>query len=89
MQLSRHIASRALAGAKDWPEHLRLSLNVTWLIRRGQLCREFRHAASSGFPRLNGMTLEITEQVLVLDLNRAAASLKKLHAQGIRIALDD
>ncbi|MCB2089547.1 MAG: EAL domain-containing protein [Sphingomonadaceae bacterium] len=89
-QLSRHIASRALAGAKDWPEHLRLSLNVTPAdLAAGSFAEEFsRMLASSGFPA-ERLTLEITEQVLVSDLERAAASLEKLHAQGIRIALDD
>ncbi|MCP5397636.1 MAG: EAL domain-containing protein [Sphingomonadaceae bacterium] len=89
-QLSRHIAKRALEGAKDWPEHLRLSLNVTPAdLAAGSFADEFsRMLAKSGFPA-DRLTLEITEQVLVSDLERASASLERLHEQGIRIALDD
>ena len=35
------------------------------------------------------MTLELTEESLVRDIDLAAAELNKLRAQGIRIAVDD
>lgn len=89
-QLSRHIATRALAGAKDWPDHLRLSLNITPAdLAAGSFAQEFSALlAKSGFPA-ERLTLEITEQVLLADIERAAASLEQLHELGVRIALDD
>lgn len=88
--LSRHIAKLALEGAKDWPEHLRLSLNVT----------AFELAAESYADELLGvleesgfapqrLTLEVTEQALLADIQIAARSLTRLSEVGIRIALDD
>ncbi|MBD3728085.1 MAG: EAL domain-containing protein [Sphingomonadales bacterium] len=89
-QLSRHIATRALAGAAGWPGHLRLSLNITPAdLAAGSFAQEFSALlGQSGFPA-ERLTLEITEQVLLADIERAAASLDRLHALGIRIALDD
>ena len=89
-QLSRHIAQAALAGAKDWPDHLRLSLNVTPNdLAQGDFAREFAAlVAASGFPAAR-LTLEVTEQVLLADVAHAALALESLTAQGMRTALDD
>lgn len=88
--LSDHVMDRALAAACHWPASLRLSLNVT----AGDL-------ATPGFPDLvavalcrtgfapERLTLEITEQALVADLDRSAERLHQLVDLGIRVALDD
>jgi len=88
--LSRHILGRALAAAKHWPKHLRLSLNITPAdLAVGGFAGEFRQLVrSSGFAP-NRLTLEITEQVLLGDLERSAEELTALKAEGMRIALDD
>ncbi|MCJ2182473.1 EAL domain-containing protein [Novosphingobium sp. 1949] len=88
--LSRHIAQKALAAARDWPGNLRLSINVTpedlafdsYTRQMLDLVRE------SGFP-LRRLTLEITEQSLIGDVAGAAQIMAEFSAQGIRIALDD
>lgn len=89
-QLSRQIAQTALAGARDWPEHLRLSLNVTPSdLAQGDFAREFAAlVAESGFSA-ERLTLEVTEQVLLADVAHAALGLESLTAKGMRIALDD
>ncbi len=89
-QLSRHIAQAALAGAAAWPDGLRLSLNVTpndlaISDYAGELAEL---VASSGFSATR-LTLEVTEQVLLSDIQQAAQTLGLLAAQGMRIALDD
>lgn len=88
--LSRHIAERALAAANRWPDRLRLSLNVTpadlaFGSYVSQLLDIIRH---SGFPPRR-VTLEVTEQALLHDVQQAARILADLCSQGIRIALDD
>lgn len=88
--LSRHIAELALAHAAEWPDGIGLSLNVTPV---DLACREFAKdfaalVDQSGFDR-ELLTLEITEQVLLSDLERVAPSLQSLRQDGIRIALDD
>jgi len=88
--LSRHIAERALAAASAWPGGLRLSLNVTPAdLAASGFAREFlRLLESSGFAP-DRLTLEITEQVLLGDLERSAKVLDELKRAGIGIALDD
>lgn len=88
--LSRHIAARALAIASDWPDHLRLSLNVTPAdLAFGSYMRQLLDLLrESGFPPRR-LTLEVTEQALVHDVKQAAQMMADLSAQGIRIALDD
>ncbi len=88
--LSRHIAQRALAAATEWGSELRLSLNITPVdLAAASFAAEFgKMLAASGFAP-ERLTLEITEQVLLADLERAAHSLQALKEIGIRIALDD
>jgi EAL domain-containing protein (putative c-di-GMP-specific phosphodiesterase class I) len=76
--------------AAKWPEPLRLSLNVTAMdLAEEDFAGTIAAAlAGTGFaPRR--LTLEITEQALVADLEHGAAQLEKLAAAGVRIALDD
>ncbi|WP_234026852.1 bifunctional diguanylate cyclase/phosphodiesterase [Erythrobacter sp. HKB08] len=89
-QLSRHIAAQALAGALHWPEGLRLSVNVTPAdLAAASFADEFLALVRrSGFAARR-LTVEITEQVLLGDLEQARISLGKLKDAGVRIALDD
>ena len=89
-QLSREIQRRALAGAKDWPLDLRLSLNVTPSdLAADNFAAEFAALVrDSGFAPWR-LTLEVTEQVLLADVSHAARALGELAGQGMRIALDD
>jgi EAL domain-containing protein (putative c-di-GMP-specific phosphodiesterase class I) len=88
--LTRHIAQRALAIAGSWPESLRLSLNVTPADLADEAFAEIIVAAmaESGFAP-ERLTLEITEQALVAELDTSAKRLERLADHGIRIALDD
>lgn len=88
--LSRHIAVLALHGARQWPEGLRLSLNVTPSDLAAASYADELGAiiAASGFPA-SRLTLEVTEQVLLHDVQLAAQTLRRLTALGVRVALDD
>jgi len=88
--LSHHIAQAALSTAGNWPVPLRLSLNVTAAdVAAGDFARNIASAVeAAGFPPEH-LTLEITEQVLLNDLERTAARLRELAALGVRIELDD
>ena len=88
--LSRHIARRAVDIAKEWPQNLRLSLNVTPAdLAFGSYAHQMLDLLKeSGFPPRR-LTLEVTEQALVHDVKLAAQMMADLSAQGIRIALDD
>jgi diguanylate cyclase len=88
--LSRHIAACALDHARGWPGDLRLSINVTpadlafgtYVRQMLELVREKGFAAER-------LTLEITEQALIHNLEQAARIMAEFSRAGIRIALDD
>lgn len=88
--LSRHIAESALTMARRWPECLRLSLNITPndLASPG-FGRDFRLLLQTSDFAPERLTLEITEQVLLGDLERSASTLGTLKKLGVKIALDD
>ena len=88
--LSRHIARRALELSRNWPDELRLSLNVTPAdLAFGSYVRQMLDLLrESGFPPRR-LTLEVTEQALISDISLAAQTMAEFSAQGIRIALDD
>lgn len=91
--LGDHIQALALARVAAWPDALaglRVALNVT----AGDIARpDFAHAflarmAASGVARAR-VTVEITEQGLIADLDAAAALLARLRGAGCRVAIDD
>lgn len=88
--LSRHIARLALGAAKGWRDDLRLSLNVTATdLSVASFGEELtRLVADSGFPA-ERLTLEVTEQALLSDIQLAERTLRGLSSMGMRIALDD
>lgn len=88
--LTDHVLARALAAVSHWPDHLRLSLNVTAAdLAAADFTPSIISAlASSGFAPAR-LTLEITEQALVAELDRSAERLGELVALGVRVALDD
>ncbi|MCB2045433.1 MAG: EAL domain-containing protein [Novosphingobium sp.] len=89
-QLSHHIATRALAGAATWPEPLRLSLNITPAdLAASSFANSIAAAVVEADFSPDRLTLEITEEALLTDLDRSASGLAKLRDIGIRIALDD
>jgi EAL domain-containing protein (putative c-di-GMP-specific phosphodiesterase class I) len=88
--LSRHIADGALRAAARWAAPLRLSLNVTAedLAEPDFADCMAQAVAVAGLPP-ERLTVEITEQSLVADLDRSAGQLQRLAERGIHIALDD
>jgi EAL domain-containing protein (putative c-di-GMP-specific phosphodiesterase class I) len=89
-QLSRHIARLAMQGAARWPLDLRLSLNVTPSdLNAPDYAREFAKLAQDCQFAPWRLTLEVTEQVLLGDMQHAAQVLGALAKGGARIALDD
>ena len=88
--ISRHIARLALEAASAWGGDTRLSLNVTATdLAAGSFGDEFMGIVTdSGFPP-ERLTLEVTEQALVFDIQLAELTLRRLSEAGVRIALDD
>jgi predicted signal transduction protein with EAL and GGDEF domain len=83
----------ALAKMAGWPEPargLRIALNVTAAdLADGDMPeRLLAMAAHEGIDPAR-LTVEITEQALIQQLDSAAASLDRLRSAGVRVALDD
>ena len=89
-QLSRHIAVSALAAARTWPKHLRLSLNVTPVdLAEPQFVADLLGLVTAARFAPHRLTLEITEQVLIDGLEGGAERLAALRHAGVGTALDD
>ena len=92
-RLSRFAQRKALRLAGAWPEALaglRLSLNLLAedLAREGYGEWLLREIAAAGLTP-DRVTLEITEDALLIDQEVAAARLGRLRSAGIEVAVDD
>lgn len=88
--LSRHIVRRALIAATRWPKDLRLSINITPVdLAADNFAIDFARLADKIGVPLSRITLEITEQVLLADLDQVSRVLHQLKLLDVCIALDD
>ncbi|HSG34511.1 MAG TPA: EAL domain-containing protein, partial [Sphingomonadaceae bacterium] len=89
-RLSAWVRDAAMAAAAQWPDRLKLSLNVTAddLADPGFSASVAATLAATGFDPQR-LTLEITEQALVDEVEHSARVLQHLSEGGISIALDD
>ncbi|MDJ0643304.1 MAG: EAL domain-containing protein [Erythrobacter sp.] len=88
--LSRHVVARALEDAASWPEPLNLSLNITpEELGDPRFASDFAALIGRCDLAPNRLMLEITEDVLLRNLDQASAALGALRNLGFRTALDD
>lgn len=88
--LSRHIVKRALERVETWPAELNASLNITpEEVAETSFARDWALLVADSGVAPRRLTLEITEDVLLSDLDLAAQALGTLKQSGFRIALDD
>ncbi|WP_242526063.1 MULTISPECIES: putative bifunctional diguanylate cyclase/phosphodiesterase [Sphingomonadaceae] len=89
-QVGRFVLNSACREAMSWPQHVRLSVNVSPLqFRNGNLLSTVINALSSSGLVAERLELEITEAVLMERGPRPAAIIRNLRAFGIGISLDD
>jgi PAS domain S-box-containing protein len=88
--LTGKLLSAVFAAAKDIPDHLTLSVNIslTQLTDLTLPRHIFSAAQQANFP-LQRLVLEITESALVGNTEHAARIANELKEQGSRLALDD
>ena len=88
--LGEWVLRTACAAAVDWPEEIRVAVNVSPVqFNGGHLVQTVVNAlAGSGLPA-HRLELEITEAVLIRDDAAALGVLHQLRSLGVRIALDD
>jgi diguanylate cyclase (GGDEF)-like protein/PAS domain S-box-containing protein len=88
--VGRMVLHTACREAMTWPEHIKLSVNVSPLqFRNGNLISTVINALTSANLAPERLELEITEAVLMEKGPRPAAIIRNLRAFGIAISLDD
>ena len=92
--VGRWAMGRAIADYLRWCDEgragVRLAVNVSSLqLRRGGFVAEVARELARDPRAASGLELEITESVVVGDIERAIASLQAIRARGVTVALDD
>ena len=84
------VLQRATVEACQWPDNIRLAVNVSAAQFLGNdLSGSVTQALSnSGFPA-NRLELEVTESLLLFERGDQRAMLQQLNRQGVHMALDD
>jgi predicted signal transduction protein with EAL and GGDEF domain len=89
-EIGKWALHKACREATNWPNHLRVAVNLSPLQFKQDGLSDFvsRALSCSGLaaPRLE---LEITESVLLENTEQTLATLHHLREQGVRIAMDD
>ena len=76
--------------AADWPEDVRIAVNVSAVqFQRPGLEQAVTEALAASGLRPDRLELEITESVLIENAIAVVSTLMRLRALGVRIALDD
>ncbi len=89
-QLGHWVLHTACAEAVNWPDDIRVAVNVSPVQFKSQtLALNVAAALAASGLAASRLELEITEAVLIRDDEMALEVLHQLRALGVRIALDD
>jgi diguanylate cyclase (GGDEF)-like protein/PAS domain S-box-containing protein len=85
------VLREACAQAARWADHsLRVAVNVSAVqFRGGELLRSVTSALAASGLKPERLELEITESVLMQDVDEVTGTLAQLRSLGVRVALDD
>lgn len=88
--LSEWVLRTACAYAAQWPDDLRLSVNMSPVLFKSQNVPEAVAAAleETGFPARR-LEIEVTEGVLLANSDDIVAQLEAIDALGVSLAMDD
>jgi EAL domain-containing protein (putative c-di-GMP-specific phosphodiesterase class I) len=90
MPIGAWMLDTALRAAADWPDNVRVAVNLSpYQLVRDDLVRTVEAAlAASGQPA-SRLELEITENALLEQYSAGQTALRQLRAMGVRISMDD
>jgi EAL domain-containing protein (putative c-di-GMP-specific phosphodiesterase class I) len=80
---------KAIDAAKQWPEHVRVSVNVSPVQISSELVDQVREIIKVSGLDPKRLELEVTEDVLIKDFDQTASMFSRLRALGIQVAMDD
>lgn len=88
--LGAWVLEEACRTAAGWPDHVLVSVNVSGVqLRSAEFVATVAGALERSGLAADRLYLEVTETVLMADLDRTAALLRELKTLGVRIAIDD
>lgn len=89
-QLNAALLDKSLAAMTDWPERVRLSMNISSvLLKNATFCDELLMALDKHDISPARLTLEVSEKAFWKAADKVEASMRRLRDQGVRFALDD
>jgi len=88
--INEYLMQRAFAAAREWPEVIRLSFNLSaiQLCSPGSAAKVLSALEAAGFKAAR-LQVEVTETALLADFERARENLTALRDAGATIVLDD
>ncbi|WP_064692435.1 putative bifunctional diguanylate cyclase/phosphodiesterase [Rhizobium aegyptiacum] len=90
VDIGRWVLRRACTDAAQWPESIKVAVNVSAMqFRSGDLTQDVGEALAAAALSPSRLELEITESVLMENLNEVLPILHALKERGIRISMDD
>jgi diguanylate cyclase (GGDEF)-like protein/PAS domain S-box-containing protein len=88
--VGKFVLARACESAKGWPDEIGVSVNLSPAqLARGDFLDVLQEALGKSGLAPQRLTLEITETVLMENLERGNEVIKQARALGARVALDD
>lgn len=90
MQLGDWVLRQACAEAMDWPEHVRVAVNLSPLqFRNPSLVPAVMNALASTGLKPSRLELEVTETALLAAENSNKKILESLRELGVKVSMDD
>ncbi len=88
--LGLKLLSKACAEAAKWPVHVRVAVNLSPIqFQSGRLCASVDTILQKTGLDAGRLQLEVTEGLLIRDVDHTFEQLEQLRAQGIQILMDD
>jgi diguanylate cyclase (GGDEF)-like protein len=89
-EIGRWVLAEACAEAVSWPEHLKVSVNLSAAqFTNGDIVEDIRTALSRAGLRPERLVVEMTESLLLTESMSTLDTMNRLKAIGIKIAMDD
>ncbi|WEK46227.1 MAG: EAL domain-containing protein [Candidatus Andeanibacterium colombiense] len=88
--LGQQLLRKACRDAQTWPHHVRVAVNLSPLqFLTGKLVDNVRDAITTSKIRADRLQLEVTEGLVIRDVERTFEQLEQLRALGIQVLIDD
>jgi diguanylate cyclase (GGDEF)-like protein len=83
------IMRRAIEAARQWPNEVRVSVNVSPVQINSDLVDQVREILKTSGLDPQRFELEVTEDVLIKDFDQTAGMFARLRSLGVQVAMDD